>query len=383
MVDRSLVEFVKEALGKGAARADIERALTDAGWSSEQIRSALAGFADAAFPVPVPLPRPYVSAREAFLYLVLFILLGIVACHLVALLWVLVDVWLPRDVANAYAIAAASGTIRWAVSALAVAMPLYFVLTWRLGRVRRRNSAMQGSRIRKWLTYLTLVVAASTLVGDLIALIYNLLSGDLTLRFFLKTLALAAVAGAVFVYYIRDAERAEEAAGAQLLDRALGGGVAAAVLVAAIAGIAVIDSPTTLRARERDQIRLTALRDVASAVDCYYSYEGGTPDTLETMRASLAARAATTTIAYACPWREQLDPATGASYEYRPLDGAAFELCATFDRASDDRDDAQTLTYAWPRAGGYRTMTAVHGEGRHCFTLEAAALDEDPDLVVR
>ena len=39
----------------------------------------------------VPKPRPYVSAREAFLYLVLFILLGVVAWNLGSLLFILID----------------------------------------------------------------------------------------------------------------------------------------------------------------------------------------------------------------------------------------------------------------------------------------------------
>jgi hypothetical protein len=378
MVDRSLVEFVKEALAKGATRADIERALTEAGWAGEQIRSALSGFADAAFPVPVPLPRPYVSAREAFLYLVLFILLGIVACHLVALLWTLIDVYLPRDVGNAYAFAAASGAIRWSVSALAVSVPLFYLLTWRLGRVRRRNPAMQGSRIRKWLTYLTLVIAASTLIGDLIALIFNLLSGELTLRFFLKTLALAAVAGAVFVYYVRDAERAEEAAAAQLLDRAMAGGVAAVALIGAVAGITVIESPATMRALERDRIRLDALSETAAAIDCYYTYEGGAPDSLATMRRALDERASTTTVGYACNWYEQLDPATGEPYEYRPLEDASYELCATFDRATPERGDARAFAYS----GRTRALNAVHAAGRHCYTLEAEALSRADAIVI-
>jgi hypothetical protein len=62
-----LIAFVKEALARGLPKADIERALASAGWPEEAVHGALASFADVAFPIPVPRPRPYVSAREAFL----------------------------------------------------------------------------------------------------------------------------------------------------------------------------------------------------------------------------------------------------------------------------------------------------------------------------
>ena len=39
-------------------------------------------------------------------------------------------------------------------------------------------------------------------VGDLVSLLFNLLSGELTLRFVLKFTIVAAVAGAIFGYYL-------------------------------------------------------------------------------------------------------------------------------------------------------------------------------------
>ncbi|HTM71037.1 MAG TPA: hypothetical protein VL118_09255, partial [Luteimonas sp.] len=69
---RDLELFVREALAAGQARPAIEAALAQAGWPAEQVRDALDAYADVPFAVPVPNPRPYLSAREAFLYLVLF-----------------------------------------------------------------------------------------------------------------------------------------------------------------------------------------------------------------------------------------------------------------------------------------------------------------------
>lgn len=377
MVDRTLVEFVKEALGRGSSRADIETALAKAGWHADQVRAALAGFADVAFPTPVPLPKPYVSAREAFLYLVLFILLAVLATHLGALLFTLIDVFMPRDAQpQLYQIGAASGAIRWAVAALAVALPVYLFLSWRLQRARRSNPAMQGSRIRKWLTYVTLVFAASTLIGDFIAVIYSLLSGELTLRFLMKAGVIAAIAGVIFFYYVRDAERDEDAPPPVALDRAIAGGVSFVAVAAAVTGVAVIDSPATVRAYERDETRLSAIADTAGAIDCYYSYEADTPESLEAMRAAMDARSSATPIEFGCSWYEQVDPATGDPYEYRRIDATHYELCATFDRATRETGSQQTRSYSWRQNAGYRTLNATHPEGRHCFTLTAESLED-------
>ena len=67
------------------------------------------------------------------------------------------------------------------------------------------------SRVRRWLTYTTLFLAASILVGDVISLIYSLLGGEITSRFLLKVLVVGFIAGTVFWYYLStlDDARAE------------------------------------------------------------------------------------------------------------------------------------------------------------------------------
>jgi hypothetical protein len=48
-----------------------------------------------------------------------------------------------------------------------------------------------------------LFVAASFLLGDVVTVVFNLLGGELTVRFILKVLTVAAIAGPVFLYYRR------------------------------------------------------------------------------------------------------------------------------------------------------------------------------------
>jgi hypothetical protein len=120
----------------------------------------------------VPRARPYLSAREAFVYLVLFGTLYTSAYYLASLLFDFINQAFPDpatsslDGSQTYV----RSQIRWAVSTLIV----------------------------------TLFVAAGALIGDVTTLVYNLLGGELTIRFVLKVLIVGAIAGTAFTYYLRD-----------------------------------------------------------------------------------------------------------------------------------------------------------------------------------
>jgi hypothetical protein len=175
------------------------------------VEAALGEWVVTDFGMAAPRPKPYVSAREAFLYLVLFLLLGTVAWNLGSLLFALIDTAIGDELdATSYPWVNRETQIRQGVSGLIVGGPLFLWVAVHLAKQRRTNPAMQRSRVRKWLTYVTLVIAACTLVGDLIALVYNFLSGDLTTRLGLKLLVIGFIAGAIFLYFMRDAERGDE-----------------------------------------------------------------------------------------------------------------------------------------------------------------------------
>jgi len=201
--------FVREALATGASRESIGNALAAAGWTPEQARDAIDAYADVEFRLPVPRPRPYLSPREAFLYLVLFATLYLSAYQLGSLLFDLINWFLPDAADPAYAVRSAAHSMRWSVASLVIAFPVFLFVARHLGQDMARNPARRLSAVRRWLTYLTLFLAATILIGDLITLVYNLLGGELSLRFVLKVLVVGAIAGAIFGYYLRDLRREE------------------------------------------------------------------------------------------------------------------------------------------------------------------------------
>ena len=160
--------------------------------------------------MPVPRPRASLSAREAFLYLVLFATLYYTAWHLGSLLFDLINHALP-DPAAARGYDYFGASMRWSVASLLIAFPVFAFVANHLAKELRAHPIKRLSPVRRWLTYLTLYLAAIALICDLTTLVYNLLGGELSLRFVLKVLVVAAIAGSVFGYYLHDLRREETA----------------------------------------------------------------------------------------------------------------------------------------------------------------------------
>jgi hypothetical protein len=189
----------------------VRSALQEAGWSKDQIGDALAHYADVSFAVPVPRPRAQLSARDAFWYLLMFAALYLSAFYLGDLLFGFINLALPEDLDYTDRTEYLEAGIRWATATLIVAFPVFLFAAWKTGKDIAADPTRRNSGVRKWLTYISLLVAAGAIVTDGIALIYNVLSGELTLRFILKVLVVAAIASAGFAYYMWSI-RADDAA---------------------------------------------------------------------------------------------------------------------------------------------------------------------------
>src|SRR5688572_6793313 len=201
--NEELVGFVREALGRGLPRAEVEAALRHAGWDAKQVSAALAAFAVVDFPIPVPRPRTSLSAREAFIYLLLFSTMYVVAFQFGSLLFDFINQAFP-DPAESQVERFRRESIRFSVSSLIVALPVFLYMSRLTNRETAVDSTRRTSPVRRWLTYLTLFIAAGVLIGDVTTLVYSLLGGELTTRFVLKVLVVGAIAGTVFWFYVSD-----------------------------------------------------------------------------------------------------------------------------------------------------------------------------------
>ena len=343
--------FVRESLARGLPRAAIREKLLAAGWRPEEVAAALDAFADLDFPVPVPRRKPYLSAREAFLYLVLFVTLYTMAFNVGGLLFQFVDRWIPdrleRGSPESQLEAVRNGT-----AAVLIAFPIFLFLSRTIGRALEREPEKRGSKVRKWLTYLTLFIAALVLIGNLTVLVRGLLGGELTPRFLLKTLAVFAIAGTVFGHYLAGLRREERETGAPARQATLPARAAAVVVGAvALGGLLFSGSPREERRQQFDSRRIEDLRAIAGAIDEHFRAHGRLPDSL-----GVLLQDPNTMLT------ELEDPESGRRFEYRVSDSTHYELCATFAEA-----DSQV---AGPRGRPYGASPFWrHPAGRTCFPL--------------
>lgn len=208
-IDEELLDFVRNALARGLSRPQINEALLKAGWETSQVKSALNAFAEIEFPIPVPRPKLYLSARETFMDLVLFTTMYISAFSFGDIIFQFINLAYPDMAAYGRSADGVHEAIRWAVAYLIIAFPIFLYISRLVNRSVRLDPGKRTSKIRKWLTYMTLFITAGFIIGDLTTLVYNFLSGELTVRFILKVLTVGIISSAIFGYYLWGLKREE------------------------------------------------------------------------------------------------------------------------------------------------------------------------------
>jgi hypothetical protein len=205
-----LDRFVRAALEKGEGRDAISAALQHAGWPAQEVTSALAAYAVVPFSVPVPRPRASLSSRETFLYLVLFTALYLSIWNFGALLFELIDRAFPDAAQPRFNYGGDSlSSIRWSVSSLIIAFPVFLWTGNYIGKRVAENPARRLSPARRWCTYITLFIAVAVLIGGATSLIDHLLGGEVTIRIALKGFVTAVIACSTLLYYLRDLRHEE------------------------------------------------------------------------------------------------------------------------------------------------------------------------------
>lgn len=363
METNTLAGYVEGRVRAGLSRREIREELLAVGWSEEE---ADAAYRDGLVALGIPLPgegkRPALARKAATVDVVVnffsFILLGIVATALVTLYFQVINRGFPDPLAamNASGEWAAASAIRYAIASLLIAFPLYFAAV-RIGfRKFRDDEARTESALSRWLTYLVLLVAAVTIVGDLIAVLFKLLQGEFTARFLLKALVILVVAGLVFgFYYLERLKIQYRKPIPRTTFQTIGGAAASLAALGLVLGFLMAGSPETARKRAFDIEREADLDRLAGCVERYARNLGQLPASPGALRQAAG---------YADCARSMRDPETGQEYAYRIVaparaEGAVrvgeFELCAHFALAS--------------AGDGRGTIWNEHGVGMSCDTV--------------
>lgn len=353
--ENRVADFIRKSLDAGIPVPSFVGLLTARGWTEKQAYSALADHYQCQTGIEVP-PRPGsgASARDAFFYLLIFSTLSVWTLSLGCLAFSLINRWLADPLFRGYGETFSTYTVTTSLAAILVAYPLYLLVSRVVLREAAADPDKLDSGIRKWLTYMALVVAASVFMGDLIAALAYLLRGELTSLFLAKSFVVLALSSGVFWYYFGGLRKIEAAAGQLSRDRIMAIASAVVVAVMIVLGFVQLGAPSTQRRLVADSQRLQQLYSLSDSIRTYWQGHASQ------LPASLAQVPGT----YA-------DPITHAAFEYHPVQGSQYRVCAVFATAGPREADNQPRLQPNPWA---------HAAGRYCFLLDASAPPQQPDF---
>lgn len=271
---------------------------------------------------------------------------------LLVLLFSIITLVIPDPAAGSWENESAMSSIRFTIATLVVFFLTYIALTRIVNRQRRRDE-VEYLNVTKWLLYLSLLVVALILLGNVVAVVYAFLDGELTARFLWKALVLAVVLGSAFYYYLLDVKgywHTHERTSMYCAVTAI-----TVVLAAAAYGIMLIQSPGEVRELRLDQRQIEDLTEMQWRIDDTLHREGVLHDDLQQ---------------YFTINQPPTAPGDRAAYSYARTDDG-FELCATFALSSNENPNVSP--HAMPRlmpgndTGIRNPNDWEYAAGRHCF----------------
>ncbi len=351
--DPKVIEFIEKALAAGIPPESLLGVLSARGWPEKEIYDALAAHYQRLTGVDVPRRAGAgASAREAFFYLLIFSTLATWTLGFGYLAFALIDDWLADALFSGFQPTFETYTITWSMAALIIAFPLYLLISRIVIRETAAHPEKIDSGIRKWLTYMALVIAAVIFMGDLITVLASLLRGEITSRFLAKSFVVLLLSGGVFYYYFGGLRGTEATSGSFNRDRLMAALTSAGVVLLITLGFWNLGAPRAQRQIRADNQRIRHIYQLSTDIRNYWNAH---PSQLPTGLDQI----------FAGPY---LDPVTHAPYEYHPKQGSRYELCATFQRRGGH---GETATGPDPWA---------HPAGHYCFQLDAAMMQPFPQL---
>jgi len=265
------------------------------------------------------------SAKFAFYYLLSLTALIFTALSVGMIVFGIID----STVVDALSYNSYNGVdsqLKFAISALLIAAPIYYFLSHLINRGLRKKELSMDSSLRRWLTYFIILVASVIILGVFINVINNFLSGELTVRFILKALTVLIIAAAVFSFYFYDIKR-QESLKKDLVLNLFAWISGLLVLAAFVSAWFFVESPQIARAKRLDQIVSNNIYQLEDAVNNYYAEYKVLPSNLDELKKAKNV--------YVDP-KSLVDPETKQPIEYRVDGDKQFSFCATYRTASGD-----------------------------------------------
>jgi cell division protein FtsB len=347
--DSRIAEFLEKAHAAGIPDTSLVGLLTSQGWREKDVYRSLGDHYEKVTGIGIPQRSDSgASAKDAFFYLLIFSTLATWTCGLGSLAFQLIDRWLADPLFTNFQQRFANYEVTWALSAVIIAFPIYLLITRAVLREAAADPEKLDSAIRKWLTYMALVIAASIFMGDLITALAFLLRGEITSRFLAKSLVVLTLSGGVFYYYFGGLSKGNASAEHSMRNRVMAAVSSVAVILMVVLGFSQSGAPQSQRDLRADEQRLTNLYQLSMQIENYWrSHNSQLPANVAELHSGQA-----------------VDPITHARYVYIPGQGSKYQLCAVFSQKSEPGNHEDDL---WNHAAGHA-----------CFQLDAATMTPYP-----
>jgi Domain of unknown function (DUF5671) len=346
-MNEHLLEFIEAAKSKGASDDSLVGLLKGQGWPEDAVYAALAAHYQKLTGLNVPTrKRSGAAAKDAFYYLLAFSTLATWTIGFGSLMFTLIENWIADPLAQGrYGYPNYSNSVlASSIASILVAFPIYLFVMRLIIRDARHDPEKLDSGVRKWLTYIALLIAAGVMIGDLVTVLEFFLRGEFTSRFLAKAGTVIVISGAVLWYYLGELKRpASDARSAlDLRDAGAAAGASVAIGIAVVLGFLSLGGPSNQRLVQADNKRIENLVMLANQVNNKWNFSNHTlPSNID-----------------ALPTYSLNDPVTHQPYEYHAKGTHEYELCATFDR--DDRKDTPAAENKFWN----------HPKGHFCFALD-------------
>ena len=210
--------------------------------------------------------------------------------------------------------------LRFAISALLISTPVFFLCAFTINQGLKKGDLEKESPLRSWLTYFILAVSAVVILGSIVGIINDFLSGEMTLKSVLQLLTVIIIAALAFSFYLYDIRRENVSKKNRVMQIFFFSSLTLVVAIFVSAWF-FVESPKMARERKFDNILLNNISSVESYINNYYKENEKLPEDLNVLKESLSSG-----------YDSQVftDLLSGEEIRYNKLEDDKFELCANF-----------------------------------------------------
>lgn len=291
------------------------------------------------------------SMVEIFVNFLSFLLLGIIATATGILYFQVINKYFPDILSltyQNYQFSSFNGSaIHYSIASLIIGFPIYLWAIWFWFRSFANSPKKEESRLSKWITYIVLLIASGTIIGDLITILYNFLQGEFGVRFLLKAVSILIIAVLVFAFYFLERKKIQYRKElSPVFFWFLAAFSSIIIILAIVFGFIVGGTPFEARVKKFDLERVNNLQTISSCVSAFTYDNERLPVSLDELKNNVRYNYCSRII----------DPETKKDYEYKVISKGEFELCAEFNLST--LEDFQDL--------GYYGSFTKHDQGWSC-----------------